>query len=221
MATVQRIASAVALVALIPASGLTQSSNHFKDSWFWGVKGGVISFSTATVENRTEPVVGGEWLLTRSQGALYIAYDQALFDATSAFTDTLGQSRTVTIKDMRRLTGAAMAFPFAIDASFATIRPYAGAGFALNFLRSAQVVGGLPTDSAARKDVSKRLEDQQDRAAPVLILGLQLQVGRLAGFIQGTAMPAETRFLLNGRPTFFAEVGVRFNAGSSRDPRMR
>jgi hypothetical protein len=29
-------------------------------------------------------------------------------------------------------------------------------------------------------------------------------------------MPAETRFLLNGRPTLFAEVGVRFNAGRSR-----
>jgi hypothetical protein len=221
MATVQRVASLVALLAMFPVSALTQSSSNFKDSWFWGVKGGVISFSTATMENQTEPMVGGEWLLTRSQGALYIAVDQALFDATSAFTDTVGQSRTVTIKDMRRLTGAAMAFPFAIDAEIATFRPYAGVGFALNFLRSAELVGGLPSDSAARKDVRKRLEDQQDRAAPLLILGLQAQVGRIAAFVQGTAMPAETRFLLNGSPTFFAEVGLRFNAGSSRDPRMR
>lgn len=221
MATVARVA-AVALAAVMPPVALAQSSLHnFKDSWFWGVKGGVISFSTATMENQTEPVVGGEWLLTRSQGALYIAVDQALFDASSAFTDTVGQSRTVTIKDMRRITGAAMAFPFAIDAEIATFRPYAGVGFALNFLRSAKLSGAPPADSATRKDVNDRLEDQQDRAAPLLILGLQAQVGRIAAFIQGTAMPAETRFLLNGSPTFFAEVGLRFNAGSSRDPRTR
>jgi hypothetical protein len=220
MGTVQSVASAIALAAMIPVSGLAQlPRDDFKDSWFWGVKGGVISFSTATVENRTEPVVGGEWLLTRTRGALYLALDQALFDASSAFTDTLGQSRTVTIRDMRRLTGAAMAFPFSFDAAIAILRPYAGVGFALNFLRSAELVGGPPADTAARKDVNKRLEDQQDRAAPVLIIGLQLQVGRIAGFAQGTAMPAETRFLLNGRPTLFAEVGVRFNAGRSREIR--
>jgi hypothetical protein len=64
--------------------------------------------------------------------------------------------------------------------------------------------------------VRERLKDQRDRAAPLLILGLQLQVSRLAAFAQATAMPAEARFLLNGRPTLFAEVGLRVNAGRSR-----
>ncbi|MGQ0713827.1 MAG: hypothetical protein ACT4PJ_08845 [Gemmatimonadaceae bacterium] len=219
MPTVRRIACALALVAIPSQVALAQLRHSFKDSWFWGVKGGVMSFSTTTVENRTEPVGGAEWLLTRSQGALYIAVDQALFNASSSFLDTLGQSHTVTIRDMRRITGAAMAFPFAFDASFAMLRPYAGVGFALNFLGTAELDAGLPTDSAARRDVSRRLEDQQDRAAPLLILGLQGQVGRIAAFVQGTIMPAETRFLLNGSPTMFAEVGVRFNAGRSRETR--
>jgi hypothetical protein len=218
IARVRCVASAIALAAMMPAAGLTQlPRDDFKDSWFWGVKGGVISFSTATVENRVEPVVGGEWLLTRTRGALYLALDQALFDASSALIDTLGQSHTITIRDMRRLTGAVMAFPFSLEADIAAVRPYAGVGFALNFLRSAELAGAPPADTVARKDVNKRLEDQQDRAAPVLIVGLQVQVGRIAGFAQGTAMPAETRFLLNGRPTLFAEVGVRFNAGRSRE----
>jgi hypothetical protein len=217
MPTVRRIACALALVAIPSQIALAQLRHDFKDSWFWGVKGGVMSFSTSTVENRTEPVVGGEWLLTRSQGALYIAVDQALFDASSSFIDTVGNSHTVTIRDMRRITGAAMAFPFSFDAAIATLRPYAGVGFALNFLRTAELVGGLPSDSAARRDVSRRLEDQQDRAAP--LLGLQAQVGRIAAFAQGTIMPAETRFLLNGSPTMFAEVGVRFNAGRSKSMR--
>ena len=219
MAIARWVASALAVVAIVPATGLTQPNVNFKDSWFWGVKGGVISFSTARVENRVEPVVGGEWLLTRTQGALYVAYDQSLFDASSALEDTLGQSHTVNIKDMRRLTVAAMAFPLFFDAGFATIRPYAGAGFALNFIRSATLAGVAPTDSVLRKDVNNRLEEERDRAAPVLILGLQFQVGRLAVFAQGTAMPAEAKFFLNGRPTGFAEVGLRFNAGSSKSRR--
>jgi hypothetical protein len=190
----------------------------FKDSWFWGVKGGLISFSTATVDGRTEPLVGGEWLITRTQGALYLSLDQSLFDATSALTDTAGGSHSVTVRDMRRFTAAAMAFPRHFDVEIARISPYAGVGFALNFIRQARLVNAPPTDSALRRDVNERLEDQQDRAAPILILGVQFQVGRFAAFAQATGMPAETRFLLNGSPTAFVEVGLRFNAGRSRIP---
>ena len=219
MAIARWVASALAVVAIIPATGLTQPNVNFKDSWFWGVKGGVISFSTATVDGRVEPVVGGEWLLTRTQGGLYVSFDQSLFDASSAVEDTTGQSHTVRIRDMRRLTVAAMAFPLFFDAGFASIRPYAGAGFALNFIRSAALVGAPPSDTVLRKDVNNRLEEERDRAAPVLILGLQFQFGRLAIFGQGTAMPAEAKFFLNGRPTVFAEAGLRFNAGSSKSRR--
>jgi hypothetical protein len=219
MAIARWFASALAVAAMLPATGVTQPNVNFKDSWFWGVKGGVISFSTARVENRVEPVVGGEWLLTRTQGALYVAFDQSLFDASSALEDTTGQSHTVTIRDMRRLTVAPMAFPLFFDAGFATIRPYAGVGFALNFIRSATLAGAPPTDTILKKDVNKRLEEERDRAAPLLILGLQVQVGRLAFFGQATAMPAEAKFLLNGRPTLFAEAGLRFNAGSSKSRR--
>jgi hypothetical protein len=215
MLTRRCVALAAVLVAMLPTMALSQPSRSFKDSWFWGVKGGVIAFSTATVENRVEPVAGIEWLLTRTQGALYLALDQSMFDATSALVDTAGQSHRINIRDMRRATAALMAFPFALESSLGAIRPYAGVGFALNFIRSAAFVS-IPTDSARRRDVMKRLEDQQDRAAPLLIVGLQLQVSRLAAFGQVTAMPAETRFLLNGRPTAFAEVGVRFNAGRSK-----
>jgi hypothetical protein len=216
MATVQSVAAAIALAAMIPVSGLTQPNVNFKDSWFWGVKGGVISFSTTTVEDRTEPVIGGEWLLTRTQGALYLALDQSLFSASSSLTDTTGQAHNVTIRDMRRFTAAAMAFPLYFDAGFASIRPYAGVGFSLNFLRTAELTGAPPADTILRKDVNRRLEDEQDRAAPVLILGVQFQFGRIAAFGQATGMPADAGFLLNGRPTLFAEVGLRFNAGSSR-----
>ena len=216
MAIARWVASALAVVAIVPATGLTQPNVNFKDSWFWGVKGGVISFSTTNVEGRTEPVVGGEWLLTRTQGALYVSLDQSLFSASSTVIDTTGAAHNVTISDMRRFTMAAFAFPLFFDAGFASFRPYAGAGFSLNFLRSAKLTNAPSADTIIRRDVNRRLEDEQDGAAPVLILGLQAQVGRFAIFGQGTGMPAENRFLLNGRPTVFLEVGLRFNAGSSR-----
>ena len=219
MAIARWVASALAVVAIVPATGLTQPNVNFKDSWFWGVKGGVISFSTATVDGRVEPVFGGEWLLTRTQGGLYVSFDQSMFDASSALEDTTGASHAVTISDMRRLTVAAMAFPLFFDAGFASIRPYAGAGFALAFIQSAALAGAAPTDSILEKDVNNRLEEERDRAAPVLILGLQFQLGRLALFAQGTAMPAEAKFFLNGRTTLFAEAGLRFNAGSSKSRR--
>src|SRR5687768_9472412 len=168
IARVRCVASAIAFAAMMPAAGLTQlPRDDFKDSWFWGVKGGVISFSTTTVENKVEPVIGGEWLLTRTRGALYLALDQALFDATSSFQDTLEQTHTVTIRDMRRATAAALAFPFSLESPIGVVRPYAGVGFALNFIRSATVTA-LPADTAQRRDVRERLEDQQDRAAPLL-----------------------------------------------------
>src|SRR5687768_18415548 len=116
MAIARCLASAIVFAAMIPAAGLTQlPRDDFKDSWFWGVKGGVISFSTTTLEDRTEPVVGGEWLLTRTQGALYLALDQSLFRASSTVTDTTGAAHDVTISDMRRFTMAAFAFPLFLD----------------------------------------------------------------------------------------------------------
>jgi hypothetical protein len=218
MPAARRVVTVAVIATMLPAVALTQTPHQyrqFKDSWFWGVKGGVISFSTSTVENEVEPVVGIEWLLTRTQGALYLALDQSLFDATSSLQDTLEQTHTVVIRDMRRATAAALAFPLTFDSPVGVFRPYAGVGFALNFIRSATATA-LPADSAQRRDVRERLKDQRDRAAPLLILGLQLQVSRLAAFAQATAMPAEARFLLNGRPTLFAEVGLRVNAGRSR-----
>ena len=215
MCTARRVGCVAMLATMLPAVALPQSLHNFKDSWFWGVKGGVVSFRTTTVDDTAEPLAGIEWLLTRTQGALYLSLDESRFTASSTIRDSLGGLHNIAIEDMRRATAAAMAFPLSIDVAVGVVRPYAGVGFALNFIQEASL-SAIPADPAIRRDVEERLENQQDRAAPLLIVGLQLHVGRLAAFVQGTAMPAENDFLLNGRTTAFAEAGLRINAGKSK-----
>ena len=60
-------------VALIPATLSAQRVRDFEDSWFWGVKGGVSTFSPTYGDSETAPTFGAEWLITRTHGALYIA----------------------------------------------------------------------------------------------------------------------------------------------------
>ena len=215
MRTARRVGSLAMLATMLPAVAASQSLHNFKDAWFWGVKGGAISFSTTTVENRSEPLAGIEWLLTRTHSALYLSIDQSNFKASSTIEDSLGVRHNVAIEDMRRATAAAMVYPLSFGIPAGAIRTYAGVGLALNFIQKA-TLSAPPVDPGLRRDVEDRLEEQQDRAAPLLILGLQLHVGRLAAFVQGTAMPAENDFLLNGRATAFAEAGIRINAGKSK-----
>jgi hypothetical protein len=209
---------AAALTATLPTIASAQvggarSGDGFTDSWFWGAKVGAISFSTITVEDRVAPLAGAEWLITRRRGALYLAFDQSLFGATSALDDSLGQRHAVRIRDLRRLTAALVGFPGELGPI--PIRPYAGVGLSVNFIRSATPTGDESPDPAS--DVTARIADQRIRPAFVALAGAQLQVWRLAAFGQASVMPAETRFLLNGRPTLFGEVGVRVNVGSARE----
>lgn len=221
MRIVQRVAHGVALALMVPALASAQSPSwgggNFKDSWFWGAKIGAVSFSTTAVENRVRPMAGAEWLITRTRGALYISFDQSLFSAASALTDSSGQRHDITMHDMRRFTAAALAFPFDLG----PIRPYGGLGLALNFIRSATLDDNSFADPLQEAEVRALLKEQRDRAALVAIVGTQIQVWRVAVFGQATAMPASTGFLLNGRPTYFAEAGIRINTGTSRESMKR
>ncbi|HEU4643101.1 MAG TPA: hypothetical protein VFS44_11650 [Gemmatimonadaceae bacterium] len=214
MRTVRWLASGLALVALLPAVGAAQSSRLFKNSWFWGAKVGLMSYSTAAQKNSTAASIGAEWLITRSRGALYVAGEQAFFDATSAVQDNASAPNAyrVSIKDMRRYTAAALAFPVA----WGTLRPYAGVGFSLNLIQHATLADPV-ADTAQLVVVQNRIANQKDRIAFITMAGVQAQYRRVSLFGQLTYMPAKENFLLNGRTTYMLESGVRYNFGSSVD----
>jgi hypothetical protein len=202
----------LALLSALPTVGSAQAGRLFKDSWFWGAKTGVMMYSTKAVENAISPMVGGEWLITRTRGALYVSYDQTFFNNDSAIQDILNTNgvRIVNIDDMRRVTFAALAFP----KEYIGFRPYAGLGVALNFIQTATPQGSFVSASQAN-DIAATIEDQRTRASVLVMVGLQAQYSRWSLFGQGTMMPAHAQFLINGRSTYFLEGGLRYNIGSS------
>jgi hypothetical protein len=212
MRRVRWLSIGVASAVLLPAVASAQAGRNFHNSWLWGAKAGVMSFSTTTAKNVAAPTVGAEWLITRSRAALYVSIDQAFFDETAGlFDQSAGVDRTVAISDMRRTSIALLAFP----SMGASLRPYGGLGLALNIIQDVGVLLA-PGDSSDLRSFSRQVLDEKDRAAVLLMAGAQAQVGkRLSLFGQGTLMPSTERFLLNDRATFFIETGIRWNFGSS------
>jgi hypothetical protein len=70
------IAGVVATAAL-SATASAQANRYFDDSWFWGVKSGVATFSPTLGPSETAATYGAEWLITRTRGGLYVSFDQA------------------------------------------------------------------------------------------------------------------------------------------------
>ena len=200
-----RLLAGLAIIALAPRVGAAQEGRLFKDSWFFGAKAGNMTYWTTTTSHGQAPLLGGETLITRSRGGLYLSLDQAFFDGTTTVINSSGAEQIVDIKDNRRATIAAMIFPKA----FGWIRPYGGVGFALNFMQTANARGGAdPTTQTI-------IDDQKTASSPVFMLGTQLQLLRFSVFGQATYMPAQNAFLLNNNETYFVEAGIRYNIGSS------
>lgn len=212
MRTVRWLVSGLALMALLPSISAAQAGRLFKDSWFWGAKGGIATFSTTSGASEVSPMAGVDWLITRSRGALYVAADQAFFRSTSTVPDNAGNQYTVGIHDLRRYTAALLAFPV----TYGVLRPYGGIGFSLNLIQSLSFNDTL-SDPAQANLVMSRAADQKDRAAFIAMAGVQAQFQRFSLFGQATFMPAKSNFLLNGRSTYFAEAGIRYNVGSAHE----
>lgn len=210
-----RILGLVALV-LVPSIAAAQSKPSFVDAWYWGGKGGIAKLRTAVAETDA-PVIGGEWLITRSRWGLNLSFDQAYFDAVSTVEDapTRGVVRRVDIRDMRRFSFTLNAYPTVL---FGGLRPYAGLGYALNFVTQANSEGTQFENSAARDTVLSRIEAAKSRGSWIGTGGLQLDFWRLAPFAQATIMPTRgnTAFLINGNGfAYYLEAGLRINFGSS------
>jgi hypothetical protein len=200
MRTVRWLSLGLALATVLPSVAMAQEGRLFKNAWFWGAKGGFTSFSTDRVKNAVAPSLGVEWLITRSRGGLYASYDQAFFnEETVVFTQAYGP-HTIRMENMRRVT----------------LRPYGGVGLALNFIQNVSPVD--PFTSADQETlVARRAMDTKDRAAFIVMAGVQLQYLRFSAFGQASVMPAQARFMMNSRPVYHLEGGIRWNVGSSID----
>ena len=202
-----------ALAMLAPRAAQAQTDRDFENSWFWGVKGGVMQFWTTDVNHAPAPLGGIDMLITRRNVGLNLSLDQSFFDETGSYTEygfdgvALGTQGRARIQDMRRYQASIMAFP----KRFGALRPYAGIGFALNVIQKTAVV---TSDPAA--DAETSIEDVRSRGAMLLTAGIQGQYRRVSLFGQASVMPAQRRFFFSDAETVFVEGGVRIRVGSSR-----
>src|SRR5260221_2106472 len=102
MRLLRALAMAAVFAVLLSRSAAAQDARQFKDAWFWGVKGGALSFSSATTTNGGAPLVGGEWRITRTSRGLLIRADPAFFTTQGRF---VYPGPVTTITSSVRLTG--------------------------------------------------------------------------------------------------------------------
>ena len=187
---------------------------EFEDSWFWGVKAGVSTFSPTLGDSENAATYGAEWLITRTHGALYVSLDQSNVSARSAVFDPSadGGFRTVDVDKLRRVSAAALAFP----KRFGRFRPYAGLGLALNVVGSA-----VPLVSTVNESIDDavfdRVDERRSQASFLGMAGLQAQFHRAAVFLQASVAPTSSKFLLSDSSLGFFEGGIRYNFSGARE----
>ena len=215
---INRVFTLVAASMVAGSVASAQQPRLFRDSWFWGAKVGLTTISTkptsGTTSNSVAPSIGGEWLITRTQGALYLAYDQALFSATTYVPDVSAPAleRQVRVKDLRRVTIALLAFP----KQFGSLRPYAGAGLGINIVGSATPQGTF-SSSGARTQVFSDVNARKSGASPEIIGGIHADYHRASVFGQATLITFTDRFLLNGTSPLAIDFGLRFNLAPAKE----
>jgi hypothetical protein len=234
-----RAVAVAALVALDVSAAAAQPGRHFKDSWFWGVKGGILAYrvqSDPQPDNPIEqffgqsvaPLGGIDWLITRTNGGLYVSYDRSFFsqfmfvnDSASpaqftpcASDPTITCGRQVAIKDMDRATLAGVLFPMQTY----RLHPYFGFGATLLRISSTDPGQGAFASSTQRNLVFNTVQSGKAVASPLIIVGAQLRLLKFSAFGQVTTSPVNRGFLLfegSWRSAF--EAGLRFNTGTSID----
>jgi hypothetical protein len=220
-----RVFRALALVALVAFSAtdaMAQATRGFKDSWFWGVKGGAMYYQVQSDSGALAPLTGLEWFITRSKGGLYVSFDHSFFSNQAVFVnDSVNPlytgPRPVLLSGMRRFTAIGMFFPL----QSYRVHPYVGLGAALSYIASANPQGAYVTPGGqVQKDlVEATIQEFRSTASPMALLGAQARLPLISVFGQLTATPANSNFFLftgtGVRAT--AEFGVRYNFGTSID----
>jgi len=213
MRLLKAVSVCVAGCALLAEPCLGQQSGSFDNSWFWGVKGGVNSFSIPGAIHKSAPTWGLDWMITRTHGGLYVSADQSFFTrtVTSADSSSTSGKRQVLINDLRRVGFGGLVFP----PPYGRLRAYAGLGAAISIIGSA-IAQNDSSGGAPSQQFIDRTDKARSRASILAMAGTQLQVGRTAFFMQETWLPSGSEFLVPSTMSFF-ELGLRYNLGSSKE----
>lgn len=219
---------AMSFAALLAPPSAAQEGRPFRDAWFWGVRGGVLNYSSEAdpvgpanglgTDNAGAPMVGIDWLITRSRGGLYLGIDEAFF-TTSAYyrRPAVAGDPGVLIKNLRRISIAGMLFPMQSPLT----HPYLGVGLSVNQVGDASLERSLaiPALQAAAID---SVQAKRVAIAPMVIAGVQQRLPGFSVFAQGSGTWLQNGYLLKNLAAkhylqWSLEAGIRYNVGSSID----
>jgi|SRR5579862_263415 len=225
MRSIKTLSGAAMLAFSITTAANAQAARPFADSWFWGIHGGAMTYSGANTADPTQagstsaaPTVGVDWLITRTNGGLYLSYSQAFLSTQGAIlngpTSADSGFRPVSVSGMRRFELAAMAFP----GDFVRWHPYVGLGVSFKYLANVQA-GGAFTNQRQIDFASSTVENAKAALGPAFIAGGQYRLKRMSVFGQLLVTSVGQDFLLyNGHyASVSTEFGLRYNIGSSID----
>ena len=217
MRTIRVLTIATAIAGILPTLASAQQGRQFNDAWFWGIKGGGLTLADSGQSYKQSPVVGVDWLITRTHGGLYVSGAQSFFTRrASALRDSAGGRdsgfRVIDIRNLRKLDVAIMGFP----GEHVQFHPYVGIGFTMGSVGDAQARG--PFSNTDQSNFADRVILQHRTTfSPLLIAGGQYRLTRFSVFGQATLSPSQKEFILyNGRPFNYSyELGLRYNVGTS------
>lgn len=220
--------AAAIFAALLAQPSAAQEGRPFHNAWFWGVKGGVLNYSSEAdlqgpasgdgTDNAAAPLVGIDWMITRRSGGLYVGVDQSFFTSAAYYRRPfVAGDPGAQLRNLRRISLAGMLFPMQRP----LMHPYVGFGLSLNQIGAVGLDAAIPLPalaSAARDS----LQSKKVTIAPMVIAGIQQRLPGFSVFAQGTGTWLQKGYYLRHLdPKHFLqwtlEGGIRYNVGSSID----
>jgi hypothetical protein len=201
---------ALAVLGVAATTPARAQNPDWQYQWFWGVKGGVLTYSLPTPGQVVSPQVGAEWLITARRTALYLGLSQTVGVAESdAFSfSNISGSPVVGFDGMRRIQIAVLVFP-----TNGTLQPYAGGGFVIETLPNATASGLTGTALNAAQNA---VDNASSGGFFITMVGAQLRMRKLAIFAQAQFSPQGRDFLLSGSATSI-ELGLRYALTGARE----
>jgi len=209
-----RLIAAVPLFLCVAATAAhAQQEQLFQNSWFWGLHAGTTAIGTPDKSTSQAGTFGADWMITRTDGGLYVAYDQASFTRMSGIADPTAANgvRPISVRDLRTVSVGGVAFPW----HSGRFRPYAGLGYALSLVGDASVQPDS-LNTPVPSSMAQALDDARSQSSIFALVGAQWQIRRTAIFVQGSFIPSSDQFLITKTITSIS-AGIRYNFGSSID----
>ena len=194
-----------------------QTGGDWAHKWFWGGQGGIMSVRTNLESISFQPTVGGHWLITGTQTAMYVGYDQAVFISPQQWFVLASSNLGGTFKfdGVRRIMAGMVAFPLR-----QRIEPFGGGGFAIMQARGIETSSAGSclgcTSSSDSSVVLAAANNEGTRAFVWIMGGIDINQGRLALFGHYILTSSSGNFAIQGS-THTIQGGIRYSLGSAKE----